>query len=107
MINLQFMIHHGFLSRIQNFVQNFPQRTPVYIYSQEIFLNNYFEMQNAFKQNLKNDFLIAYSIKSNANETLVKSIIKHGSGVDCVSGGEVLLALKYGCHPSKIVFAGV
>lgn len=50
---------------------------------------------------------IHYAIKANSNPALLKPIIGSGLGVDCVSGGEIEAALKNGCDPSKIVFAGV
>ena len=101
------MIQENFLLQIQEFAKSYNGRTPVYVYSKKIFVENYQKLYSAFATSLSHDFLIAYSIKSNANEFLVRSIVEQGSGVDCVSAGEILLALKCGCDPKKIVFAGV
>ena len=38
---------------------------------------------------------------------LIKEIKKFGLGADVVSKGELMLALKAGVNPSKIVFSGV
>lgn len=50
---------------------------------------------------------IHYAMKANAEERLLKAICAHGFGVDCVSGNEILLALKTGFRADQIVFAGV
>ena len=55
----------------------------------------------------KNNIKIHFSLKSNFNEKLLKLISSHPEiGADCVSGGEVKLALKY-FKPESIVFAGI
>ena len=55
----------------------------------------------------KNNIKIHFSLKSNFNEKLLKIISSHEEiGADCVSGGEVKLALKY-FKPESIVFAGI
>lgn len=53
------------------------------------------------------DFHVHYALKANANETVVSTIAAAGLGADCVSGGEVMQAVKCGVDPRKIVFAGV
>ena len=54
-----------------------------------------------------NNIKIHFSIKSNFNEKILKIISQHPEiGADCVSGGEVNLALKY-FKPESIVFAGI
>ena len=55
----------------------------------------------------KNNIKIYFSLKSNFNEKILKIISSHPEiGADCVSGGEVKLALKY-FKPESIVFAGI
>ena len=55
----------------------------------------------------QNNIKIHFSIKSNFNEKILKIISQHPEiGADCVSGGEVKLALKY-FKPESIVFAGI
>ena len=54
-----------------------------------------------------NNIKIHFSLKSNFNEKILKIISSHPEiGADCVSGGEVKLALKY-FKPESIVFAGI
>lgn len=53
------------------------------------------------------NFVVHYAIKANANPAILKIISSAGLGADCVSGGEIEIALKTGFAPSDIVFAGV
>lgn len=50
---------------------------------------------------------IHYAIKANANPLILKPILNHNLGIDCVSGGEIQAAVDAGFAPSSIVFAGV
>lgn len=50
---------------------------------------------------------IHYAIKANANPKLLKIISSYGFGADCVSGNEILTAIKNGFPKEKIAFAGV
>ncbi|MBP9733512.1 MAG: diaminopimelate decarboxylase [Candidatus Omnitrophica bacterium] len=78
--------------------------SPVYIYSLGTFLHHYKRLKSAFAPV---DNLICFSVKSNSNLTVLKTLIKAGSGLDIVSGGELYRALKVGADPKKIVFASV
>ncbi|MDC3074260.1 diaminopimelate decarboxylase, partial [Candidatus Pelagibacter sp.] len=63
---------------------------------------------NNFKENFKSfSPLICFSVKSNTNLNIIKEIMKFGLGADVVSKGELMLALKAGVNPNKIVFSGV
>ncbi len=78
--------------------------TPAYCYSYLKLKENI----NNFKKNFKSfSPLICFSIKSNTNVSIIKEIKKFGLGADVVSKGELMLALKAGVDPSKIVFSGV
>ena len=87
-------------------VQNIAKKygTPAYCYSYNQLKANI----NNFKNNFKTfSPLICFSIKSNTNINLIKEIKKFGLGADVVSLGELMLALKAGINPKKIVFSGV
>ena len=78
--------------------------TPVYCYS-------YGQLKENIS-NLKKNFssftpLICFAIKSNTNIKLIREIRKFGLGADVVSMGELMIALKAGIDPQKIVFSGV
>ena len=78
--------------------------TPLYCYSYTKLKENIIN----FKKNF-NSFspLICFAIKSNTNLNLLKEIKKFGLGADVVSAGELIMALKAGINPNKIVFSGV
>ena len=78
--------------------------TPTYCYSYTQLKKNI----NNFKKNFKSfSPLICFAIKSNTNLNLIKEIQKLGLGADVVSMGELMMALKAGINPKKIVFSGV
>ena len=78
--------------------------TPVYCYSYKKLIENI----NNFKKNFKSfSPLVCFAVKCNANINLVKEIRKLGLGADVVSIGELMMALKAGVDPKKIVFSGV
>ena len=78
--------------------------TPLYIYSHAALTGQYKALADAFK---RCDPVICYSVKSNSNLAVVRSLARLGSGADIVSGGELHRALKAGVPSDKLVFAGV
>ncbi len=79
-------------------------QTPAYCYSYLKLKENI----NYFKKNFKSfSPLVCFSVKSNTNVNIIKEIKRFGLGADVVSKGELMLALKAGVSPSKIVFSGV
>ncbi len=78
--------------------------TPFYSYS-------YFKLKENIS-NFKKSFrsfspLICFAVKSNTNVNIIREIKKFGLGADVVSKGELMMALKAGIAPNKIVFSGV
>jgi len=78
--------------------------TPVYCYSYKQLKENIKSLKKNFKSFSP---LICFAIKSNTNVNLIKEIRKLGLGADVVSIGELMLAIKAGMSPKKIVFSGV
>lgn len=78
--------------------------TPVYIYSKATLLGHYRRIAEAFAALSPT---ICYSLKSCGNLSIVRTLIEQGSGMDVTSGGELFRALKAGCDPKNIFFAGV
>ena len=78
--------------------------TPVYIYSKATLLHHYRQVADAFAP-IKPT--ICYSIKSCGNLHICRLLIEAGCGMDVTSGGELFRALKAGCDPKKIIYAGV
>ena len=88
--------------KVQDIVKRFG--TPTYCYSYEQLKENI----NNFKKNFKSfSPLICFAVKSNTNVNLIREIKKFGLGADVVSIGELMIALKAGISPKKIVFSGV
>ena len=93
------------------FIENIPFQkiinkfgTPTYCYS----LNKLRLNIKNFRKNFRSiNPLICFSVKSNSNLKILKEIKKMGIGADVVSKGELMLALKAGISPKKIVFSGV
>ncbi len=78
--------------------------TPFYSYSYSKLKENI----NNFKKNFRSfSPLICFAVKSNTNVNIIREIKKFGLGADVVSVGELMMALKAGINPSKIVFSGV
>ena len=78
--------------------------TPIYCYSYTQLKENI----TNFKKNFSSfSPLICFAVKSNTNVNLVREIGKLGLGADVVSLGELMVALKAGIDPKKIVFSGV
>jgi diaminopimelate decarboxylase len=51
--------------------------------------------------------IVHYALKANSNPALLRVIAAAGLGADCVSGGEIALAVECGFAPDKIVYSGV
>ena len=78
--------------------------TPTYCYSYKKLRENI----NNFKKSFKSfSPLVCFAVKSNTNVSLIKEIKKFGLGADVVSMGELMIAIKAGINPKKIVFSGV
>lgn len=78
--------------------------TPFYVYSYTSIIENFKQIKKTFSAVSP---LIAFSVKSNSNRAILRSLAKEGAGFDVVSGGELLRVLKAGGTPQKIIFAGV
>lgn len=78
--------------------------TPFYCYSNATLMRHYKVFDDAFADV---DHLICFAVKANSNLGLLRELVKAGAGCDIVSGGELYRALKAGCDPKKLVYAGV
>jgi len=88
--------------KVQNIAKKFG--TPIYCYSYRQLKENITNFQKNFKSFSP---LICFAVKSNTNVNLIREIRKFGLGADVVSMGELMMALKAGINPKKIVFSGV
>lgn len=78
--------------------------TPFYYYDMDLLRATLSECRN---QAAKYGYKVHYAIKANDQQRIVDTVCSYGFGVDCVSGGEIDLAVASGFDPAKIVFAGV
>jgi len=78
--------------------------TPLYVYSKNQITENYRSLRGVLGET---NHLACYSLKANANHSILKLLAAEGAGADVVSAGELYLALKAGFTQDKIVFAGV
>ncbi|MBI4923757.1 MAG: diaminopimelate decarboxylase [Devosia nanyangense] len=78
--------------------------TPFYVYSAATLRRHVRVMREAFEGM---DVLVAYAMKANSNQAVLKVIAGEGAGADVVSGGELERAIAAGIPAGKIVFSGV
>src|SRR6185503_14089485 len=78
--------------------------TPLYVYSQHTIEDHFSKLDRALAPL---DHLICYSIKSNSNAAVMRTLVNLGSGFDVVSGGELQRVIVAGGDPRKCIFAGV
>lgn len=78
--------------------------TPFYVYSAATLRRHVRVMTEAFAGV---PTLIAYAMKANSNQAVLKLLAAEGAGADVVSGGELERAIAAGIAPDKIVFSGV
>jgi diaminopimelate decarboxylase len=78
--------------------------TPLYVYSQRTLTNHFQKLDRAMAPL---DHLICFAIKSNSNQSVLRTIANLGGGFDIVSSGELQRVIAAGGDPGKCVFAGV
>ena len=78
--------------------------TPFYVYSAATFRRHVRVMREAFEGI---ETLLAYALKANSNQAVLKLLASEGAGADVVSGGELERAVAAGIPPDRIVFSGV
>ena len=78
--------------------------SPVYVYSHATLTRHFKSFDDAFAAM---PHTICYSMKANSTQSVLRTFINLGGGVDIVSGGELYRALKAGVDPQKVVYSGV
>ena len=87
---------------IESIIEKFA--TPTYIYSKKRIVDNFKNLESAFKNV---DHLICFAVKANSNLAILNLLAKNGAGFDIVSGGELRRVIAADGDPKKIVFSGV
>ena len=78
--------------------------TPAYCYSAKKLRKNIINFKKQFS---KFNPLVCFAVKANPNINILREIKRLNLGADVVSAGELMMALKAGIEPKKIVFSGV
>ncbi|HEX5222885.1 MAG TPA: diaminopimelate decarboxylase [Verrucomicrobiae bacterium] len=78
--------------------------TPLYVYSQRTLTTHFQKLDRAMAPV---EHLICFAMKSNSNQSVLRTIANLGGGFDIVSGGELQRVIAAGGDPKKCVFAGV
>src|ERR1035437_1937585 len=78
--------------------------TPLYVYSQRTLTEHFKKLDCAMAPA---DHLVCFSVKSNSNQSVLRTLARLGSGFDIVRGGELQRVIAADGDPRKCVFAGV
>ncbi len=78
--------------------------TPLYVYSQRTLTWHFQELHRAMSPV---PHRVCFAVKSNSNQSVLRTLANIGSGFDIVSGGELQRVIAAGGDPHKCVFAGV
>ena len=76
--------------------------TPLFVYDTHVLD----EKWTLLRQTLPPEFRLYYSVKANPNRAILKHFLGKGCGLEVASGGEFHQALRAGCSPQQILFAG-
>jgi diaminopimelate decarboxylase len=76
--------------------------TPLYLYDASVLLKTWSRLSQA----LPSEFTLYYSMKANPNQRILKFFLDEGCGLEIASLGEFYRALRAGCAPKNILFAG-
>ena len=78
--------------------------TPLYVYSQATLTRRFKQLDTAMAPV---EHLVCFAMKSNSNQSVLRTLANLGGGFDIVSGGELQRVIAAGGDPRKCVFAGV
>ena len=76
--------------------------TPLFIYDSHVLDQKWTLLRRTFPP----EFYISYSVKANPNCAILHHFLAKGCGLEIASGGEFYQALKAGCPPQRMLFAG-
>jgi len=79
-------------------------QTPFYLYDMDLLAET---ASAALEAAAKHGIELHYATKANEDVRIITYLAQAGFGADCISGGEVVNALKCGIPAEKIVFSGV
>ena len=77
--------------------------TPLYVYSQRTLAGHFQKLDRAMSPV---NHLICFAMKSNSNQSVLRTLANLGGGFDIVSAGELRRAMAAGADPRECAFAG-
>ncbi len=89
---------------LSELVQDARIGTPAYVYDLDGIAAGARALQEVFGGA---PHLVAYAVKANSAGHVVRTLVAEGCGADVVSGAELVLALRSGVEPDRIVYSGV
>ena len=78
--------------------------TPCYCYDMELLSSTLDEINSCMEGY---PYSAHYAVKANGNPEILRTVARAGFGADCVSGGEIRVAIECGFAPETISYAGV
>lgn len=83
--------------------------TPAYIYSAHVISEQFAKLKGAMEKAIPKNRqpLLCFACKANSNVAVIRHLREMGSGLEIVSEGELIRALRAGFDPKKIVSTGV
>src|SRR6476659_2771359 len=78
--------------------------TPLFVYSQHTLTEHFRRLDRSMAGV---DHLICFAVKSNSNQSVLRTLADLGSGFDIVSAGELQRVLAAGGQAGRCAFAGV
>jgi len=76
--------------------------TPLFVYDRNTIDRKF----TLLRETLPPNFLIYYSVKANPHHAILEHFVGRDCGLEVASAGEFSRAVKAGCRPEKILFAG-
>jgi diaminopimelate decarboxylase len=76
--------------------------TPLFVYDAAVLDRQMAQLRSTYPA----EFEIYYSVKANPCPAILRHFVSRGLGLEIASGGEFYQALRGGCAPERILFAG-
>jgi diaminopimelate decarboxylase len=76
--------------------------TPMFVYDQAVMDTKLRALRTALPER----FVVSYSVKANPAQAILRNFLQNGCGLEIASAGEFHHALRAGCDPHNILFAG-
>jgi diaminopimelate decarboxylase len=79
--------------------------TPIYVINEQTIRQRINELKDVLEKNYFKT-RIHYAVKANTNASILKILLREGAFLDCVSIGEIYIALSVGFSPDQILYTG-